>query len=132
MSMVFLATGNVSFGMNKRNAAGEIIESSPAVFEHKDGGPCVIVGQLDPETMQQIGPATPYGDWQATKYFGQALEILRPLRTLDVPDIKVIWRLAKERDGVDLCEYCQNFPICRDCVVNEWKEEKNEKRAKEE
>jgi hypothetical protein len=60
MSMVFLATGNVSFGMNKRNEAGEIVESTPAAFEHKDGGPCVIVGQLDPDTMQQVGPATPY------------------------------------------------------------------------
>jgi hypothetical protein len=121
--MVFLATGNVSFGMNKRNEAGEIVESTPAAFEHKDGGPCVIVGQLDPETMQQVGPATPYGDWQASKYLGQALEVLRPLRSLDVPDIKAIWKMAKERGGVDLCEYCQNWPICRDCVVNEWKGE---------
>ena len=121
MSVVFLATGSVSFGMNKRNEAGEIVESTPAAFEHKDGGPCVIVGQLDPETMQQVGPATPYGDWQASKYLGRTLEILRPHRAPDVPDIKIIWLLALERGGVDLCDYCPNFPICRDCVVNEWK-----------
>ena len=123
MSMVFLATGNVSFGMNKRNEAGEIVESTPAAFEHKDGGPCVIVGQLDPETMQQVGPATPYGDWQASKYLGQALQILQPLRALDMPDLKAIWYFAKAKDGVDLCDYCTKFPICRDCVVNEWKGE---------
>lgn len=49
--MIFLATGHTTLGMNKRDKDGNITESVPARFEFEPGGPCVAVGELDPETM---------------------------------------------------------------------------------
>lgn len=26
-------------------------------------------------------------------------------------------------DGLDLCDYCEDCYMCRDCIVKEWKED---------
>ena len=122
MSMIFLATGDVSLGAKKTDKNGNVTERSTSTFEEKDGGCCVVVGKLNPDTMQPEGDISVFGDYQASGYLAETLRRLNPFRSLDIPDMKEIFKKAME-DGVDLCDYCPNFLSCRDCIVTRWKEE---------
>lgn len=123
MSMIFLATGRATMGINRRDKDGNIIESVPARFEFENGGPCVAVGELDPETMEVKGNVDLFGDWQAAGYLETAMEKLKPTRTANIPDFKAMFQAAY-KDRADLCDYCHNLNIrCQDCIVQEWKEE---------
>lgn len=121
MSFIFLATGHTHLGMNKRDKDGNVTESIPAHFEFADGGPCVAVGELDPDTMAVKDGTSIFGDWDAAGYLKEAMERLKPNRPANIPDFKSII-LAALKDGTDVCDYC---PVlnCRDCIVKEWKEE---------
>lgn len=121
MSFVFLATGHTHLGMNKRDKDGNITESIPAHFEFAPDGPCVAVGELDPETMKPKDGPSIYGNWDAAGYLKETMDMLKPNRPVNIPDFKAII-LAARKDGTDICEYCQDFN-CRDCIVQEWKEE---------
>ena len=122
MSIIFLATGDVTLGKNKRDKDGNVTEQSGATFEEKDSGCCVVVGKLNPDTMQPEGDISVFGEYQASGYLAETLQRLNPSRQLDIPDIKEIFKRAAE-DGVDPCDYCPSFLHCRDCIVTRWKEE---------
>lgn len=121
MSMIFLATGHTHLGVSKRDKDGNITEIVPAHFEFANDGPCVAVGELDPETMAPKDGPSIYGDWDAAGYLKEALDMLKPRRPVNIPDFKTII-LAIEKDGTDVCDYCRSCN-CRDCIVKEWKEE---------
>ena len=121
MPMIFLATGNCHLGRVDRDKDGNVIKNTPPHFEHCDDGGSVIVGKLNPDTMEQIDSADAFGDYQASAYLKKALALLNPNRAVDVPNFKQIIRSAIN-DGVDICDYCSDMN-CSNCIVSEWKEE---------
>lgn len=122
MSVIFIATGTATMGMTKTDKDGNVVSRTPAQFTIDDTGGSVAIGELDPETMKPKEPVTGiYGDWDAAGYLAKALELLKPRRLVNIPDFKAII-LAAEKDGTDVCDYCQSCN-CSDCIVKEWKEE---------
>lgn len=121
MPMIFLATGEYHLGRTNSDKIGNVIKKIPPYFEHNDKGGCIIVGKLDPETMEQIDSADVFGDYQASAYLKKALALLNPNRAVDVPNFKQIIRSAIH-DGVDICDYCPDMN-CSNCIVSEWKQE---------
>ena len=123
MSLIFLATGRATMGINKRDKDGNIIEKVPARFEFENGGPCVAVGELDPETMQVKGDVDLFGDWQAAEYLEEAMKKLKPRRPVNIPDFKALIQEAYTAAGEHtVCFMCPAIN-CRECIVNEWLEE---------
>ena len=126
MSLIFLATGHTHLGVNKRDKDGNITEIVPARFEFAPDGPCVAVGELDPETMAPKDNPSIYGDWDPAGYLKEALDMLKPRRPGNIPDFKAIIQKAYTEDGNDLvCDYCSCYN-CLDCIVRDWKEEAEE------
>lgn len=125
MPMIFLATGNFNLGRINRNKNGNVIKETPPKFEHNDKGNCVIVGKINPETMEQIDTADLFGNYQASAYLKKTLELLNPNRAVDVPNFKQIICSAIH-NGVDICDYCSDMN-CSNCVVSEWKQEEQQK-----
>lgn len=122
MSMIFLATGNCTLGIARTDKDGNITESEPAKFEFADDGSCVAIGYLNPETREpQEELDGLFGNWDACGYLARALELLKPSRPVNIPDLASITKVAMN-NGVDLCDYCQSFN-CPECVVAEWKED---------
>jgi hypothetical protein len=64
-------------------------------------------------------PALIFGDWDAANYLAKVVELIRPNRQINIPDLEALIRAAY-KDGFDLCQYCPDCN-CRDCIVNEWK-----------
>ena len=126
MSVIFLAKGTCTLGINRTDKDGNVVEHTPAQFTIDDAGGSVAVGLLDPETMQPVGPVEGiFGDWNAAGYLEYALELLKPGRKVNIPDFKYIIQ-SLMRDGVDICDNCYNFYKCSDCIVKEWMEELDE------
>lgn len=126
MSAIFIATGTCTMGMTKTDKGGNVVSHTPAQFTFDDTGGSVAIGELDSETMKPKGPVTGiYADWDAAGYLEMVLELLKPRRTLNIPDIRtMIVTAAREGDG--LCRYCTSGPGCRDCIIREWEEEAKE------
>lgn len=124
MSIVFLMKGVCTLGRTKTDKDGNVIESTPAQFTADDAGGSIAVGVLNPKTMQPAGPVSGiFGDWDAAGYMAEALKLLRPNRSVNIPDLKAIVQAAYREDGNDLlCDYCKSMN-CRDCIVREWKED---------
>lgn len=127
MSMIFLAKGTATMGRTTRDKDGNIVSHTPAQFTVDDSGSCVAVGELDPETMKPKGPVTGiYGYWDAAGYLAQVMELLKPERTVNIPDLRSMI-LAAIKDGTDFCSYCERQGYyCRDCIIREWEEETRE------
>lgn len=124
MSIIFLAKGTCTMGSTTRDKDGSIIESTPAQFTYDDKGGCVVIGKMDPETMKPAEPVdTVYGDWDAASYLAKALELLKPGRRVNIPNFKEMVQNLWKAERVDICDHCQDYHNCRDCIVNEWKEE---------
>lgn len=124
MSMIFLTTGNYTLGCTTRDKDSNIIKQTQPKFEPDDKGGCVIVGKLNPDTMEQIGSADIFGNYNATAYLKKALDLLSPNRAVDVPNFKEMY-LNAFLDGQDFCDYCQDCQ-CNNCIIAEWKEEVEE------
>lgn len=123
--MIFLAKGTCTLGRVARDEDGNIIEQAPAKFEASQDGGCVAVGILDDETMEQVGQAELYGDFDPWGYLSKTLKLLAPTRTGNIPDFEGIFKnLHAERQNAE-CEflpYCCR-PDCRDCIVRAWMDE---------
>lgn len=123
MNMIFLAKGTCTMGMTKRDEDGNITESTQARFEFAPDGPSVAVGEMNSETYEVNSDSVAvFGDWDAAGYLTEVLQLLKPCRSLNIPDFKFLIQEAIRKDNIDFCDYCQN-PNCRDCIVKEWKEE---------
>lgn len=127
MSAIFLVTGTATIGMTKTDKEGNVVSRTPAQFTIDDTGGSVAIGELDPETMKPKEPVTGiYGDWDAAGYLAKALELLKPSRTINIPDLRSMI-LAAIKDGTDFCSYCERQGYyCRDCIIREWEEEARE------
>ena len=112
MSSLFISTGECRLGVN----------GGGAKFTPGGDNSSVMVVGINPDTMEIEGEATVYGDWQASRYLKEILNGLKPHRILDIPPMEDIIKKAY-KDGVDLCDYCEDYRCCRDCIVSEWKQE---------
>lgn len=123
MNAIFLAKGTAMMGMTTRDAHGNVTHTSPQ-FKTGEHGGCIAIGELDIETGKIMEPIESiFGDYDAAGYLSKVLELLKPDRPINIPDIKGIV-LALERDNVDFCDYCEdNGYMCRDCIVSQWRDE---------
>lgn len=123
MSVIFIARGTVTLGRTKRNAQGKAIEHIPAQFLADDNGGSIVVGTLDPDTMQpQDNPAI-YSDWDTAGYFAEVRRELGPTRPSNIPDFEAIEKAMSE-DNICICDYCKRVDtFCSECIVREWIEE---------
>lgn len=128
MSMVFLARGTATLGTSTRTADGKIIKQTPAKFETSPDGGCIAVGELDPDTMQQKGVATIFGDFDPAGYLKYAAKLLGPGRPGNIPDFETIIKSMASRSEYSECPLMDHCPagVCRDCIVNQWCEELEE------
>lgn len=124
MSMIFLAKGTCNLGRTTRDKDGNIIESTPARFIWDEKGGSIAVGRMDPESKEIYEDTVSiFGDWDAAGYVEEMLKLLKPVRKVNIPDLKAIVQAAYRQDGNDLlCDYCQSMN-CPDCIIREWKDE---------
>lgn len=123
MSMIFIATGTCTLGMTKRDKDGNVESSTPARFTWDDKGGSVAIGYMDPASKEiNEESVSIFGDWDAAGYLSKALQLIKPRRSVNIPDFKAIVNALWEKDRTDVCDYCRGYN-CRDCIVNEWKEE---------
>lgn len=130
MSALFMAVGTCRMGCTKQDRDGNVIEHTKASFTPDPNGGSVIVGRIKftGDDVEQDGPAEIFGDWDAAGYLARALEILKPTRRLNIPDIKAIVQDAvKGRFDTDcpFMDHCQSVN-CQDCIVTQWIEEAQE------
>lgn len=123
MNAIFLAKGTAMMGMTTRDAQGNVTHRPPQ-FKTGEHGGCIAIGELDMETGKIMEPIESiYGDYDAAGYLSKVLEMLKPDRPINIPDIKGIV-LALERDNVDFCDYCEDAGYkCRDCILSQWRDE---------
>lgn len=111
-------------GITQTDAEGKVIKKTESNFTPDPEGATVFVCEVDPETMKQISPGIPYGDWAASAYLREIMEKLGPGRPIDIPDLEGILTRAIQ-DDFDPCDYCENMVNCRDCVITQLKAQGN-------
>ena len=114
--------GTCTLGRRQLDKDGNVVKETPASWEADPEGGSVAIVPLNPETMEQDGPVEIFGDWQAGDYLARVVELIHPNRQINVPDLEAMIRRAA-MDGLDLCEYCEDCYMCRDCIVKGWKED---------
>ena len=122
MGIISIGVGNCTLGCRQTDRDGNVVSETPAKFEIDPAGSCVAIVPLNPDTMEPDGPVEIFGDWQAGQYLAKVLEMLQPTRKTNLPDLEAMIRRAA-LDGLDLCDYCEDCYMCRDCIVKEWKED---------
>lgn len=124
MSLIFIGKGTTTLGVTRRDNYGNVTKTT-ARWDYDPNGGSVVVGKMNPDTMEPEGTADIYGDWDAARYLAKVLEHLSPSRRINIPDLRAIVIAAEEEDDNCLCKYCQSFN-CRDCIIQEWKDEVHE------
>ena len=122
MGIISIGVGTCTLGRRQVDRDGNVVSETPARWEADPAGGSVAIVPLNPETMEQDGPVEVFGDWQAGQYLAKVLEMLQPTRKTNLPDLEAMIRRAA-LDGLDLCDYCEDCYMCRDCIVKEWKED---------
>ena len=122
MGIISIGVGTCTLGRRQVDRDGNVVSETPARWEADPAGGSVAIVPLNPDTMEPDGAAEIYGDWQASSYLARAVELIHPNRQINVPDLEAMIRRAN-MDGPDLCEYCPDPYMCRDCIVKEWKED---------
>ncbi len=124
MSMIFLAKGICTLGRTQRDRDGNITSSTPAKFTWDSAGGSIAIGEMAADSKEiKEDSVSIFGDWDAAGYLQKVLELLKPRRKINIPDLKAIVQTAYREDGNDLlCDYCQ-IANCQDCIIREWKEE---------
>ena len=122
MGIISIGVGTCTLGRRQLDKDGNVVKETPARWEADPEGGSVAIVPLNPDTMEPDGPAEVFGDWQAGDYLARVLELIHPNRQINVPDLEAMIRRAA-MDGLDLCEYCEDCYMCRDCIVKEWKED---------
>lgn len=126
--MIFLVKGTCTLGFKVRGKDGSIVKEIPATFTSDPNGGSVAVGIMDDDTMEPLGNAELYGDYDQAGYLSRALELLNPSRHGNIPNFEMICKEMFKDQGRNRCifeEYCDDrwSSICRDCIVGQWIEE---------
>lgn len=122
MGIIGIGVGEAKLGYTRTDTAGNVVEQTKAKWEPNPDGGSVAIWAINPETMEPDGQAAEvYGDWDAAAYLCRVVELIHPNRKINIPDLEAMVRAAA-KDGADICTYCPDCR-CRDCIVNEWKED---------
>lgn len=121
MGVIGIGVGTAKMGRICKDKAGNVTEQSTARWDADPTGGSVAIWPMDPEKMEPSGPAEVYGDWDAAAYLRRVVELIHPNRQINIPDLEAMIRAAAKA-GEDICTYCPDYN-CRDCIVNEWKED---------
>jgi len=121
MSLLIIGRGDANLGRVERDADGNVTKRINASWEPSPDGGSVAICKVDPDTMEPVGAAEVYGDWDAATYLTRVLELLGPGRPINIPDMAVIIKGAI-REGFDPCDHCNRFAPCQDCIITEWRE----------
>ena len=122
MGIISIGVGTCTMGRRQTDRDGKVVSETPAQWVVDLAGGSVAIVPLNPDTMEPDGAAEIYGDWQASSYLARVVELIHPNRQINVPELATMVRAAN-KDGLDLCEYCPDPYMCRDCIVKEWKED---------
>ena len=122
MGVIAIGVGTCTLGRRQVDRGGNVVSETKAKWEADPAGQCVAIVPLNPDTMEPDGPAEIFGDWQAAQYLDRVVELIHPNRQINVPDLAAMVRAA-DKDGLDICEYCQELGMCQECIVKEWKED---------
>ena len=122
MSLLIIGRGECTMGRTERDAAGNIVQKSAAKWEPGPGGSSVAICRVDPDTMEPVGAAEIFGDWDAAAYLSRVLNLLGPGRPINIPDMAAIIKGAIQ-EGFNPCDHCHGTVLCMDCIVTEWKGE---------
>ena len=122
MGIISIGVGTCTLGRKDVDKDGNVIKETPAKWEVDPEGSAVAIVPLNPETMEPDGMVEIFGDWQAGQYLARVVELIHPNRQINVPDLEAMIRRAA-MDGLDLCDYCEDCYMCRDCIIKEWKED---------
>ena len=120
MGVIAIGVGTCTLGRRQVDRDGNMVSETKAKWEADPAGESVAIVPLNPDTMELDGPAEVFGDWQAAQYLDRVVELIHPNRQINVPDLAAMVRAA-DKDGLDLCDYCQELGMCQDCIVKEWK-----------
>ena len=71
--MIFLVKGTCTLGAKFRGKDGSIVKEIPATFTSDPNGGSVAVGIMDDDTMEQIGNAEIYGDFDPAGFQPMAI-----------------------------------------------------------
>ena len=120
--MVFLAKGTFMLGRKTRDRDGNIVEDIAPMFTASEDGGSVAVGILDDETMNPVGPAELFGDFQPWQYLSYALKLLNPKRRGNIPDFEGMVKKHAKVNGRTYCIFEDDCEAqhCKDCIVREW------------
>ena len=77
--MIFLVKGTCTLGIKVRGKDGSIVKEIPATFTSDPNGGSVAVGIMDDDTMEPLGNAELYGDYDQAGYLSRALELLNEI-----------------------------------------------------
>ena len=127
--MIFLVKGTCTLGHRKIDKDGNVVEEVGARFTSNPEGGSVAVGVLDDDTMEPVGDAEIFGDFDPWGYLSCALELLSPIRAGNIPDFESIIKkmyLEYPGDGCPFTFYCDSIR-CVDCIVHRWMEGAYEK-----
>ena len=120
--MIFLAKGRCWLGQCTKDRDGNVVTETKARFEADPEGGCIAVGTLDDESMEQIGDAEIFGDYDHWGFLNRALQLLTPTRPGNMPDFREIFEnMYKENpsEGCAFRPYCDRI-LCADCVCWNW------------
>lgn len=121
--MIFIAKGTATMGITKRDRDGNIVEHTPAKFTVDDKGGSVAIGKLDPDDTLVKEPITSmYGDWDASGYLSEILDLLQPTRSINLPPLREIVKSAAQYGECPFLEHCPSA-YCVNCCVREWIDE---------
>ena len=122
--MVFLCKGTFNLGQRTVDGQGNVIKETKAEFKSDPGGGSVAVGEMDDETMEQIGTADLFGDYDHWGILNKALQLLRPTRPGNLPEFGSIFtKMYKENpNDCPFRPYCDRIR-CADCVCWDWIDE---------
>lgn len=126
MSLVCIGLGTATLGRTTKNAEGKVISSTPAQWTEDQKGGCVMVGKMNPETME-IDPdsISLHSRMDSVSYLEAVRDLLLPENVkpfTDMPDLREIVQKATS-DGVNFCDYCSGGPVCVNCAIRAWADE---------
>ena len=115
MGVIGIGVGTAKMGRICKDKAGNVTEQSTARWDADPTGGSVAIWPMDPEKMEPSGPAEVYGDWDAAGGTD-------PPKPADQHTGPGGHDPSRRKAGEDICTYCPDYN-CRDCIVNEWKED---------
>lgn len=125
MDIVCIGLGDCHLGRTTTGPDGQVVQKKDASWEPNPQGGTVAIWTMDTETEKPTSPAEVFGDWDAAAYLARALELIRPNRRINLPDLPAMIRVAYKM-GFDICDHCLECRNCQDCAVNTWKGENDD------